>query len=305
MQKYLRRRIFHSLITLFGISVFVFVLLRVVPGDPAQLLLPEGSLKAEIEEMRHLMGLDEPIYVQYAVFVRDAVSGHFGESFQFQVPASEVLMERLPATLKLTASAAALMIIVSIPLGILAAVNRGSILDLVTTLFATLGQSIPNFWLGIMAILIFSLTLYWLPVTGMSSWKNYILPTITLGAPNIALITRLTRSSMLEVLQKDYVRTAYAKGLKEWIVVCYHAFKNASLPIVTVLGLLVGTFIGGAVITETIFDWPGIGQLVVQSIERRDFPILQAVLLMSALAFVMINLLLDLLYKFLDPRIEY
>jgi ABC-type dipeptide/oligopeptide/nickel transport system permease component len=255
--------------------------------------------------MRELMGLNKPIYLQYIIFVKDAASGHFGESFMFQVPASEVLLERLPATLKLTASAAALMIIVSIPLGILAAVKRGSKLDLITTLFATLGQSIPNFWLGIMAILIFSLTLYWLPVTGMSSWKNYILPTITLGAPNIALITRLTRSSMLEVLQKDYVRTAYAKGLKEWIVVCYHAFKNASLPIVTVLGLLVGTFIGGAVITETIFGWPGIGQLVVQSIERRDFPILQAVLLMSALAFVVINLLLDLLYKFLDPRIEY
>jgi len=305
MRTYIVRRLFHSLLTLFGITLFTFVLLRMVPGDPARLILPENAPQSEVLRMRTLMGLEEPLYVQYYIYMRDLARADFGMSFQYDVPAIELVLERLPQTIRLSLSAIALTLVVAVPAGILAAVRRQTLFDFGAMLAAIFGQSIPNFWLGLMLILVFSVGMGWLPVSGATTWQHYILPTITLAAYLMALVARLTRSSMLEVLRQDYVRTAHAKGLAQRVVLLRHALKNAAIPIVTVVGMQIGGLLGGAVVTETIFNWPGIGKLVIEAIWRRDYPIVQAVLLFSAFAFVAINVFVDLLYTYLDPRIRY
>jgi len=305
MKRYILRRLIHSVLTLIGITLFTFVLLRMVPGDPARLILPENASQAEVQQMRKLLGLDRPLYVQYFLYLRDLLRADFGTSFQYGVPAIEPVLERLPQTIRLSLSAAALTIAVAVPAGILAAVRRQTLFDLGAMLAAIFGQSVPNFWLGLMLILVFSVHMRWLPVSGATTWWHYVLPTVTLAAYLMALVARLTRSSMLEVLRQDYVRTARAKGLAQRVVLWRHALKNAAIPIVTVVGMQIGTLLGGAVVTETVFNWPGIGKLVIDAIWRRDYPIVQAVLLLSAFAFVAINLLVDLLYTYLDPRIRY
>jgi ABC-type dipeptide/oligopeptide/nickel transport system permease component len=295
----------HSALTLVGITLFTFVLLRMVPGDPARLILPENASQAEVLQMRKLLGLDEPLYTQYFLYMRDLIRADFGTSFQYSVPAIELVVERLPQTIRLSLAATALTLALAVPAGILAAVRRQTFCDFGAMLAAIFGQSIPNFWLGLMLILVFSVNLPWLPVSGASTWLHYVLPTVTLAAYLMALVARLTRSSMLEVLRQDYVRTAHAKGLAQRMVLWRHALKNAAIPIVTVVGMQIGTLLGGAVVTETIFNWPGIGKLVIEAIWRRDYPIVQAVLLLSAFVFVVINLLVDLLYSYLDPRIRF
>ena len=305
MKRYLLRRLIHSLLTLVGITLFTFVLLRMVPGDPARLILPENATQAEVQQMRKLLGLEQPLYVQYALYLRDLFRADFGTSFQYGVPAIEPVLERLPQTIRLSLSAMALTVVLAVPAGILAAVRRQTLFDLGAMLAAILGQSVPNFWLGLMLILFFSVHMHWLPVSGATTGWHYVLPTVTLAAYLMALVARLTRSSMLEVLRQDYVRTARAKGLAQRVVLWRHALKNAAIPIVTVVGMQIGTLLGGAVVTETIFNWPGIGKLVIDAIWRRDYPIVQAVLLLSTFAFVAINLLVDLLYTYLDPRIRY
>jgi peptide/nickel transport system permease protein len=305
VRSYLLRRLWQSAVTLAGVSVLVFVILRVIPGDPAKMLLPEGAPQSAVEELNRHLGLREPLYVQYAIFLRSVVAGDFGQSFQYRSPALRVVVERLPATIQLTVAAMLLTVAFGVSIGIVAAVRQGSGYDYAGTVLAVFGQSLPNFWLGIMLILLFGVTLRWLPTSGFQGWRYLVLPSITLAAFPTALVARLTRSSMLEILNKEYIRTGRAKGLAERVVVLRHALKNATIPVLTVIGLQIGTLLGGAVITESVFAWPGMGKLVVDAIFFRDFPVVQTILILSATTFVVINLVVDILYTVFDPRIRY
>ena len=305
MQSYLLRRLWQSALTLVGVSLLVFVILRVIPGDPAKMLLPEGAPPSAIEELNRELGLREPIWIQYGLFVRSVVRGDFGQSFQYRAPALRVVVERVPATIQLALTAMVLTVLVGVSIGVLAAVRRGTGYDYAGTVLAVLGQSLPNFWLGIMLVLLFGVTLRWLPTSGFQGWQYLVLPSITLAAFPTALVARLTRSSLLEILSQEYIRTGRAKGLAEPAVILRHALRNATIPLLTLLGLQIGTLLGGAVITESIFAWPGMGKLVVDAIFFRDFPVVQTVLILSAMLFVAINLLVDVLYTVLDPRIRY
>jgi len=305
MRSYLVRRAWQSAVTLFGVSLLVFVILRVIPGDPAKMLLPEGAPQSAVDELNRHLGLREPLWIQYGIFLKSIVRGDFGQSFQYRSPALQVVVERLPATLELTLTAMLLTALFGVSIGIVAAVRPRSRYDYAGTVLAVLGQSLPNFWLGIMLILLFGVTLRWLPTSGFQGWSYLVLPSITLAAFPTALVARLTRSSMLEILGQEYIRTGRAKGLAERIVVLRHALKNAAIPLLTVIGLQIGTLLGGAVITESIFAWPGMGKLTVDAIFFRDFPVVQTILILSATIFVVINLLVDLLYTVFDPRIRY
>ena len=305
MKAYVLRRLWQSALTLVGVSVLVFVILRVVPGDPAKMLLPDGAPQSAVDELNRQLGLHEPLHVQYAIFVRSVFRGDFGQSFQYRAPALRVVLERLGATVQLALAAMLITVLIGVSLGIVAAVRRGTRYDYASTVLAVLGQSLPNFWLGIMLILLFGVALRWLPTSGFESWRHLILPAVTLAAFPMALVARLTRSSMLEILGRDFIRTGRAKGLAERAVVLRHALRNAAVPLLTVLGLQIGTLLGGAVITESVFAWPGMGKLVVDAIFFRDFPVVQTVLILSATIFVVINLLVDLLYTVIDPRIRY
>lgn len=305
MRAYLARRLGQSALTLFGVSVLVFVILRVVPGDPAKMLLPEGAPQSAVDELNRHLGLREPLHVQYAIFLRHVSRGDFGQSFQYRAPALRVVVERIPATVHLTLAAMALTVLCGVSAGIVAAVRQGTRWDWAGTALVVLGQSLPNFWLGIMLVLLFGVTLRWLPTSGFAGWTHLVLPAVTLAAFPTALVARLTRSSMLEILGRDYIRTGRAKGLAERVVVLRHALRNATIPVLTVIGLQIGTLLGGAVITESIFAWPGMGKLVVDAIFFRDFPVVQTVLILSASVFVAINLVVDVLYTLVDPRIRY
>jgi peptide/nickel transport system permease protein len=305
MKSYLLRRLRQAALTLVGVSVLVFVILRVVPGDPAKMLLPDGAPQSAVDELNRQLGLREPLWVQYGIFVKSVVRGDFGQSFQYRSPALTVVVERLPATIHLTLAAMGLTVTFGVSIGIVAAVRKGTGYDYVGTVLAVLGQSLPNFWLGIMLILLFGVTLRWLPTSGFQGWSYLILPSVTLAAYPTALVARLTRSSMLEILSREYIRTGRAKGLAERMVVLRHALKNATIPVLTVIGLQIGTLLGGAVITESVFAWPGMGKLVVDAIFSRDFPVVQTILIFSATVFVAINLAVDVLYIVLDPRIRY
>ncbi|HEX9477542.1 MAG TPA: ABC transporter permease [Methylomirabilota bacterium] len=305
MRAYVLRRLWQSALTLVGVSVLVFVILRVVPGDPAKMLLPDGAPQSAVDELNRQLGLHEPLYVQYGLFLQSVFRGDFGQSFQYRAPALRVVVERLAATVQLALAALLITVGVGVSLGIVAAVRRGTGYDYASTVLAVLGQSLPNFWLGIMLILLFGVALRWLPTSGFESWRHLILPAVTLAAFPMALVARLTRSSMLEILGRDFIRTGRAKGLAERAVILRHALRNAAVPLLTVLGLQIGTLLGGAVITESVFAWPGMGKLVVDAIFFRDFPVVQTVLILSATIFVVINLLVDLLYTVIDPRIRY
>jgi peptide/nickel transport system permease protein len=305
VRAYVLRRLWQSALTLLGVSLLVFVVLRVLPGDPAKMLLPDGAPQSAVDELNRQLGLHEPLHVQYGIFIRSVVRGDFGQSFQYRAPALRVVTERIAATAELALAALILTVAIGVSLGILAAVRRGTRYDYASTFLAVLGQSLPNFWLGIMLILLFGVALRWLPTSGFESWRHIVLPAITLAAFPTALVARLTRSSMLEILGRDYIRTGRAKGLAERAVVLRHALRNAAVPVLTVLGLQIGTLLGGAVITESVFAWPGMGKLVVDAIFFRDFPVVQTVLIFSATIFVGLNLVVDLLYTVIDPRIRY
>jgi peptide/nickel transport system permease protein len=305
MGTYIRRRLLQSVIVVFGVSVLVFFLLRLAPGDPVLMLLAESAGPEQIAEARAKWGLDKPIYVQYGVFLSRAVRGDLGNSLFFQQPALEVLMERMPATLQLSAVALFFSLSIAIPVGLLSALKRDTIWDYLGTNLAMLGQALPPYWLGIMLILIFSVALGWFPTSGRGTWRHLVLPAITLGSVLMALITRLVRSGMLDVLSEDYVRTARAKGLPERTVIIRHALRNILIPLVTVVGLQLGALFGGAVITESIFAWPGVGRLALQAISARDYPLVQASVLVISVVYVFLNLAVDLIYVYLDPRIRY
>jgi peptide/nickel transport system permease protein len=304
LTSYLLRRGWQSLLVLLGVSVVVFLILHLT-GDPALLLLPPDATAEDIARFRKAMGFDDPVSVQYMRFLKGALRGDFGESVRHGEPALGLVLERLPATFELAGAGFLLALCLAIPTGIVSAVRRNTVVDYVSTVVALLGQAMPTFWLGIMLILVFSVRLSWLPSSGRGDLEHLILPAITLGLFTTARITRLTRSGMLEVLSQDYIRTARAKGVSEPPVVWKHALKNAAIPIVTIVGIELGTLLGGSVITETIFAWPGVGRLSVQAISNRDYPVVQAAVFLLASTFVIVNFLVDIVYTYLDPRIRF
>jgi ABC-type dipeptide/oligopeptide/nickel transport system permease component len=300
---YLLRRLLQSLLVLFGVSFVVFLILHLT-GDPALILLPPDASVEDVQRFRKAMGFNDPFMVQYGRFLSGALRGDFGQSVRHGEPAFALVVERLPATFELSGAALLVALSLAIPAGIVSAVRRNTPVDYLSTVTALLGQSMPTFWLGIMLILIFSVQLNLLPSSGRGGLEHLIMPAVTLGLFTTARIMRLTRSGMLEVLGQDYIRTARAKGVSDRPVVWKHALKNAAIPIVTIVGIELGTLLGGAVITETIFAWPGVGRLSVQAIYNRDYPVVQAAVFLLASTFVMVNLVVDVLYTYLDPRIR-
>lgn len=303
MHRFVARRLIQSLFVLFGVSLFVFGLLQ-LSGDPVSLLLPPDATPEDRERLERQLGFDRPIYVQYASYMAGAMRGDFGVSLRSGQPAMGLVLERLPATLELTAAAMMLTVILAFPLGIIAAIFRGRAIDRLVMAVALLGQSVPVFFLGIVLILILGVQLGWFPVAGRGGVSHLVLPTVTLGFYSMARTARLVRSGMLEVLRSEYIITARAKGLPESVVIRRHALKNALIPIITVLGLDLATLLGGAVITETVFSWPGLGRLIIYSIETRDYPVVQAAVFLIALCYIVINFIVDVLYAYVDPRVR-
>ena len=305
MRSFLLTRLLSTFIVVLGVITLVFLLIHLVPGDPVQAMLGETATPTDLESLRKALGLDQPLLTQWWVYITNLLQGELGNSLYSKKPILDILLERFPATLELAIAGLLVAVLLALPLGSIAALRKDSIYDNSAMVFSLLGVSIPNFWLGPLLILLFSLMLGWLPVSGREGPLSLILPAITLGTALAAILGRMIRSTLLEVLNEDYIRTARAKGLSESAIIIYHALRNASLPIITVLGLQLGTLLGGAVITEIIFAWPGIGQLTIDSIERRDYPLVQACILLISLSYVFINTLTDLLYAWLDPRVRY
>ena len=303
MRRYVVGRVLQALVALLGVTCVAFLLLS-LSGDPAFILLTPEAGEEQRAAFRKLYGLDQPLPVQYARYVSHVARGDFGSSLAFNSPAIQVVLERLPATLLLTATAVALGVVVGMPAGIAAAVKASGPLDRLVMALVLLGQSVPTFWLGLLMIRIFAVNLRWVPVSGHGTVLHLVMPAVALGLYLAALLARLTRSEMLEALAQDYVRTARAKGLSERVVTVAHALKNALLPIVTLIGLQLGALLGGAVVTETVFAWPGIGSLVLDAILRKDYPVVLAAVELVAAAFIVINMALDLLYGYLDPRLR-
>lgn len=304
MLQYLFKRLWHTVFVVVGISMISFFFIH-LSGDPVMLMLPADATHEETETLREQLGFNDPLSVQYLRFAWQAVRGDFGDSLYYKVPAMELIVERLPASLELALAAMVIALLIAVPIGIVSAVRRGTLLDMVSMLGALFGLSMPHFWLGIMMVLLFSVELGWLPTSGRGTLLHLVMPAMALGLSLMAMFARLTRSVMLEVLGLDYIRTARSKGLRERVVIAKHAFKNALIPIVTVAGMQFGFLLGGTVIIETVFAWPGVGRLVVQAIFNRDYPLVQAVVLVLALIFVAVNFLVDMLYMYLDPQISY
>lgn len=306
MASYIASRVLQSIIVLLGVSIAVAAMTQFVPGDPAVAILGENASPEAIAELRDEMGLDDPFFVQYGRFIERLVTeGSLGTSIRTN---REVLVEigdRLPYTLYLTFGAVALSASVGVASGVLAAVRRGKPTDVAVLITTTAGLSVPSFWVALLMIWFFSIKLGWLPVAGAGSWKHLVMPILTLALPSVATKSRLTRSAMLEALGQDYIRTGRAKGLRERRVVMTHALRNALLPVLTIIGLQFGALLGGAFITEVIFGWPGVGQLAVNSILQRDFPVVQGTVLLVTVSFIVTNLIVDILYAWVDPRIRY
>jgi ABC-type dipeptide/oligopeptide/nickel transport system permease component len=292
---------------LLGVSVAVFTMVRLVPGDPVQLMFVNQAMPSpeRVEEMRHQMGLDLPVWRQYADYVTGILHGDFGNSYRSRQPVFEEIITRLPNTLKLTFASLLVAVTIGITAGVLSAVYKGRWIDKVSMVVAIFGISIPGFWLGLMIMLLFGVRLEWLPVSGATTWRHLVMPAFTLGLLSSAVIARLTRASMLDAMNQDYVRTARAKGLGSSRVVIRHALRNAMIPVVTIVGLQIGGLLSGAFIIESVFAYPGIGQLAVTALQSRDFPVIQGIVLFVATIYVGVNLLADLVYGYLDPRIQY
>ncbi len=297
-------RLLLALPALWLVLTMVFLLAHIVPGDPVQQMLGEGTRAEDLEQLRHALGLDAPLPVQYGRYLAGVVRGNLGESFRFQQPVFRIVLSHYPATLELAMVALLVCAGIGIPAGILAAQRRGRSADHAIGVLTLFGLSVPNFALGPVLILVFSVLLGWLPVSGRGGPEHLLLPALTLGAALAAILTRMVRTSVLEELSQDYVRTARAKGLSEAAVLFRHAFRNALIPVLTILGLQFGTLLAGAIVTETIFSWPGIGRLAVQAIEARDYPLLQGCILVIAVSYVLVNLLTDLVYVLADPRVR-
>lgn len=305
MAAYLTKRLLLAIPVLLGVSIIVFTMIRLIPGDPAQLMAGQAATEEIIREIRETLGLDRSVVVQYAIFLRNAVGGDLGHSLFNRAPVTEELALRFPRTVRLGLASMLVAAAIGIPAGIVSATRHLTWVDSLVMVVALAGVSIPVFWLGLNLMLIFAVRLQWLPAIGHETWAHLILPSITLGAASAAIIARMTRSAMLEVLRQDYVRTARAKGVAEPMVIGRHALRNALIPVVTVVGLQLGTLLGGAVLTETVFAWPGVGRLLVDAVLARDYPIIQGAVLLIATTFVLLNVLVDMLYAVLDPRIRY
>jgi ABC-type dipeptide/oligopeptide/nickel transport system permease component len=304
MIRYLGLRLLLAIPALWLIVTMVFLLAHIVPGDPVQQMLGEGAQQQDIQQLRRELGLDRPLPVQYEQYLGGVLRGNLGESIRFQEPVAEVVLSHYPATLELAFFALLVCAAIAIPAGVFAASRRGTAADHAVGLFTLFGLSVPNFALGPVLILVFSVLIGWFPVSGRGGVSHLILPAITLGAALAAILTRMVRTSVIEELSSDYVRTARAKGLRESAVLFRHAFRNALIPILTILGLQFGTLLAGTIVTETIFSWPGIGRLSVQAIESRDYPLLQGCILLIAVSYVLVNLLTDVVYAFVDPRVR-
>jgi peptide/nickel transport system permease protein len=304
MAGFVLRRLLALVPTLVGVSALVFFILKLTPGDPAFVLAGANATEEQLRNIRVAYHLDDPVLVQYARYLSDAIQGNLGQSLRTHRAVSSELLDRLPASLELAACAFLIALIVGVALGIVSAARQYSLWDNLGMLFALGGISVPIFWLGILLILLFSVQLGWLPTSGAGDWKHLVLPATTLGLSSAAIVARQTRSAMLEVLRQDYVQVARAKGLSEQVVLARHALRNAAIPTVTILGLQLGNLIGGVVVTETVFAWPGLGRLVVESITFRDVPVVEGGVLLMAVVFLLTNLLVDLLYGYLNPRID-
>jgi peptide/nickel transport system permease protein len=300
---FLGTRLARAFVALWLVSTVVFVVMR-LSGDPVPLLLPPDAPRSEIFRVRTELGLDKPIIVQYGIFLGNVVRGDFGRSIHFRQPALSVVIGYLPASLELALTAFVIAALIAVPVGLISAIKRNTLVDHVAMGVALVGQSAPTFFLGIFLILVLSLQAGLFPTSGRGDWRHLVLPAMTLGAFAMASMARLTRSAVLEVLRADFVRTARAKGLSEVFVVAKHTLRNAALPIITITGLQLGQLLAGSVVTETVFAWPGIGRLAIQSIYNRDYPIVQCTVFLSAAAFVVVNLFIDVLYGVLDPRLR-
>jgi ABC-type dipeptide/oligopeptide/nickel transport system permease component len=304
MWRYLLRRLALTVPVLLGVATLVFLLIHLVPGDPAQAMLGDGAAPQDVSALRTRLGLDQPLLVQYAQFLRGISRGDLGRSLRTGQPVLSAIGDRLPATAELALSAMMVALLVALPLGVAAAVWRGTVVDHAAMTASLAGISIPNFWLGPMMAIVFAVQLGWLPVSGRGTWAHLVLPSATLGAALAAILARMTRSSVLEELRELYVLAARARGASRARAVWRHAFRNSLVPVVTVVGLQFGSVLTGAIITETIFSWPGVGRLLIQSINFRDYPMVQGCILLIAITYVAVNLLTDLLYGWLDPRIR-
>ncbi len=304
MTRYISLRLLFALPALWLIVTMVFLLAHIVPGDPVEQMLGEGARAEDLQQLRHALGLDVPIAKQYARYLSSIAHGDLGESFRFHEPVTRVVLERYPATLELAIVALLVSAAIGIPAGLLAAERRATATDRAVGVFTLLGLSVPNFALGPVLILVFSVILGWLPVSGRGGPAHLVLPACTLGAALAAILTRMVRASVIEELSSDYVRTARAKGLSPAAVLFRHAFRNALIPVLTILGLQFGTLLAGTIVTETIFSWPGIGRLAVQAIGARDYPLLQGCILLIAVSYVLVNLFTDFIYVLVDPRVR-
>ena len=303
MRRYLGRQLVQLVVVVIGISLLAFSILHVV-GDPVVLMVPEGAPKSEHERIRKLLGLDQPIWVQYWKFASRAVRGDFGKSWYGDVPAFGLVLERMPPTIYLTLAGLVVALVIALPLGTLAALRRHTVVDNLCTTVAVMGQAMPIFWLGIMLIIVFAVRLRLLPASGYGTWQQFVMPSLTLGAFLAPLTMRLVRSGLIEVMSMEYIKTARAKGVGEQLVVAKHAFRNACIPVITVLGLQFGQLLGGAIVTETVFAWPGVATLTVESIRNQDFPVVQCAVVLLALVIVSVNFLVDMVVGFIDPQIR-
>jgi peptide/nickel transport system permease protein len=304
MLSYLTQRLAGAVLVVFGVISIVFLLIHLIPGDPVEIMLGEAASATDREALRVALGLDQPVMLQFTHYLQGLLQLDLGTSLQSRRPVTDLLWERLPATLLLAGVTLAITLAMALPLGVFAAVRRGSRWDDGAMAFSMLGVSIPNFWLGPLLILVFSLWLGWFPVSGRESVGSVVLPALTLGTGLTAVLSRMVRSSMLEVLGEDYIRTARAKGLPPHRVILHHGLRNALLPVITLLGLQLGALLAGAVITETVFSWPGIGLLTIEAIQSRDYPVVQACVLLISVGYVLVNLLTDIAYAWADPRIR-
>jgi ABC-type dipeptide/oligopeptide/nickel transport system permease component len=301
---YVARRLLFSVFVLWGALTVIFLTVRAVPGDPAQMMLGSTATAEDVAALREKLGLNRPLAVQYLTYMLQAARLDLGESIRIPQPVVGLVAERLPTTGKLALTAILVAVAVSFPLGIVAALRPGSLIDGIVSVVSLMGQSVPGFWLGIMFILIFARSLRVLPSAGDETWAHMVLPSITVALPLVGVLTRLVRSGLLDVLDEDYIRTARAKGLAPQMVMWRHAIRNMLIPVITVVGLQIGTLLGGAVITETVFAWPGVGLLLIDAITNRDYPLVQAAILFITASFIVINFLVDLSYGLLDPRIR-
>lgn len=304
MLRFIASRLLSTAIVVFGVITLVFLLIHIVPGDPVEVMLGESAPTADREALRKALGLDQPLLTQFGHYLGKLARGNLGESLHSKQPVSAILAERLPSTAILAVAGLGVALLIALPLGAVAAMKQHTVWDSGAMAFALLGISIPHFWFGPLLILVFSLWLGWLPVSGQDHPLSLILPALTLGTALAAILSRMTRAVLLETLKEDYIRTARSKGLSETAIVLHHALKNAALPILTLLGLQLGALLGGAVITEIIFAWPGLGYTLVEAIQRRDYPVVQACVLLISLTYVLVNTATDLLYGYFDPRIR-